>query len=162
MSSQIEIAVDELLDVLKSLVTIYKELNILSIDKKSMLASDNLKSLQTLIHQEEEMASSIQMLEQRRIALQNSMPGSPISLNQLITLLDEPRKSRILCLSQELKQLVQSLRLINESNASLIGHLKNFLNHNRNVLLGVSTVPDYGNANSSNCINKKSYINRTI
>lgn len=163
MSSQEEIVIDELLSVLEGLVSAYQDLNILGNDKKKVLASDNLKSLQDIIHKEEGIATSIQMLEERRILLQKSIQGCPVSQSQLIALLDEPRKGRAISLSQELKKLVHSVGLINEANASIIRHLKNFLNHNRNILLGVSTVPDYGNDGStSNYMNKKSYINRTI
>lgn len=163
MNSQIEIIVDELLGILESLVAVYKELNILGNNKKKILAFDDLKSLQDIIRIEEEMASSVQMLEQRRIALQNEISGTPLSLREFITLLDEPRKVRANSLSQELHKLVHSYRLVNDINSSIIRHLKNFLNHNRNVLLGVSTVPDYGsNGNSIDNINKKSFINRTI
>jgi hypothetical protein len=152
--------VDELLNILEKLIAIYTKLKVLNNDKQRVLATDNLKDLQTIFQKEQEMASIIVTLEEQRITLQNAINSSHTSLKQLIELLDEPRKGRAISLSQELRRLVYSLRGIQDTNSIIIHHLFNFLKHERNILYQVSTVPDYGD--NSNFFKNKSMINKII
>jgi hypothetical protein len=152
--------VDELLNVLENLVTIYKDLIMLSSGKQSILATNNSKDLQIIAEQEKEIAAIITTLEKRRITLQSDIDNSHTSFNQLITLLEEPRKSRAISLSQELVQVVRSLGVIQEANDILLHNLLKLVKHKRNVLYQVSTVPDYGDNNSF--VNNRSIINKII
>lgn len=152
--------IDKLLNVLEKLIAIYAELKMLSDTKQRVLATDNIRELQEIVQQEREMASLLVTLEERRIALQSEIDPSQTSVNQLITLLDEPRKSRAISLSQELRELICSLRVVQEANAITIYHLSNFLKHKRNILYQVSTVPEYGD--NSNFLKNKSMINKKI
>lgn len=163
MSSQTDLMIDELLGILESLIAIYKNLKDVGIDKKNILITDDFKALQGILQKEEEFASAIRRLDERRIVLQEAIPGSPVSLSQLIGLLDDSRKERAISLSQELSQTMQSFRLINDVNSATIQHLKNFLNHKMNTLSGISTLPAYGeNGNSSDFSRKANLFDRNI
>jgi hypothetical protein len=163
MISQTKHWVDELISILENLVVIYRSLKILGEEKKKVLALDDLTSLRKIAIQEEEMTSLIATFEERRLTLQKIIPGSPTSFNQLIILLEEPNKSRVTALYQELRQLVGELRLITDTNSFIVQHLRNFLIHKRNVLLGVSTMPSYEvSSNSGNFADKKGFIDKII
>lgn len=163
MSSQTKHWVDELVSILENLVVTYKELKILGNEKKRVLALNDLTSLRDIAQKEEEMASVIATLEERRLTLQSSIPNFPTSFDQIIILIEEPNKNRVMILYEELKKLVGELRLITDTNSIIVQHLRNFLIHERNVLLEVSTVPSYevGN-NSGNFADRKSFIDKNI
>ncbi|AIF53661.1 flagellar export chaperone FlgN [Pelosinus sp. UFO1] len=152
--------VDELLNILENLVAIYQDLNVLNNEKQSVLATDDVKGLQKIVQQEREMTSMVDALEKQRITLQNEIDSSHSSINQLIALLDEPRKSRAISLAQELRGLMKSLCLLQEANSTVLYNLLNLIKHKRNVLFQVSTVPDYGENNSF--VNNKSIFNKII
>jgi len=152
--------VDELLNILEKIITIYANLKVLSNDKQRVLATDSLKDLQAIVQQEKEMAAVITALEERRITLQSMIDSSHTSINQLIAVLEEPRKGRAISLSRELRQLVKYLRVRQDADSIVLHNLLNLVKYKRNVLFQVSTVPDYGDNNSF--ANNKSIINKII
>jgi flagellar biosynthesis/type III secretory pathway chaperone len=161
MNSQTEYClVDELLTILEQLIAVYKDIEVFDKEKQRVLVSGKVSDLQRIVLKEKERIDCIATLEERRIALQNVIPGSHTSLSQLIAVLDEPRKGRAIFLAQELKQLVQSLQVMQDTNSIIIQHVLNFTKHKRNVLFNVSTVPDYGTNN--NFVDSKGIFNKTI
>ncbi len=140
--------VDELFEILEQLVAIYTSLKVSNGDKLRVLAAGNLADLQMIAQQEEKIAAVIASLEERRIALQGMIDSSHTSFEQLISLLEEPRKSRGTALSQELRQLLKEVGRIQETNSIVLHNFLKLENHKRNVLFKVSTVPEYGGNNS--------------
>lgn len=152
--------VDELLTILEKLIEIYTNYLALSNDKRSVLTSGTPQDLQIIVQHEKEMAAVIEKLEQRRITLQYKIDASHGSINDLIAALEEPRKSQAISLAHELRQLVKSLRVIQDSDSIVLHNFLKLIKHKRNVLFKVSTVPDYGD--NSNFISNKSIINKII
>lgn len=152
--------VDELLDILEQLVVIYTSLKVSNSDKQRMLAAGNLADLKIIAQQEEEIMAVITALEERRITLQGMIDHSHTSFNQLIALLEEPRKQRGIALSQELRQLVNDISVVQESNSIVLHNFLKLEKHKRNVLFKVSTVPEYGGNNSF--ANNNSIFNKII
>ena len=140
--------VDELLNILEQLIAIYTSLKVSNGDKQRVLAAGNLTDLQIIAQQEEKIAAVIATLEERRNTLQRMIDNTHTSFNQLIALLEEPRKQRGIALSQELRQLVNDISVVQESNSIVLNNLLKLENHKRNVLFKVSTVPEYGGNNS--------------
>jgi len=140
--------VDELFNILEQFIAIYTSLKISNGDKQRVLAAGNLADLQTIAQQEEKIADVIAALEQRRITLQGMIDHSHTSFNQLISLLEEPRKSRGIALSQKLQQLIKDLAIVQEANSIVLHNFLRLEKHKRNVLFKVSTVPEYGGNNS--------------
>jgi ABC-type thiamine transport system ATPase subunit len=140
--------VDELLDILEKLIAVYTSLKVSNGDKQRVLAAGNLADLQIIAQQEEKIADVIAALEKRRITLQGMIDPSHTSINQLIALLDEPRRSRGIALSQELRQLVNDMSVVQESNSIVLHNFLKLEKHKRNLLFKVSTVPEYGGNNS--------------
>jgi len=149
--------VDELLDILGKLIAIYISLKVSNDDKQRVLTAGNLADLQIIAQQEEKIAAVIATLEERRKTLQRMIDNTHTSFNQLIALLEEPRKQRGIALSQELRQLVKDMSVMQESNSIVLHNLLKLENHKRNILFKVSTVPEYGGNN--NFANKTSIIN---
>lgn len=149
--------VDELLDIFEQLIAIYTSLKVSNDDKQRVLAAGNLADLQMIAQQEEEMVAVIAALEERRSALQGMIDSSHTSFNQLIDLLEEPRKQRGIALAQELRQLVKDMSLVQVSNSIVLHNFLKLENHNRNILFKVSTVPEYGGSSfaSNNSIFNK-------
>ena len=152
--------IDELLDILEQLIAIYTSLKVSNGDKQRVLAAGNLADLQIIAQQEEKIADVIAALEERRITLQGMIDPSHTSFNQLIALLDEPRRSRGIALSQELRQLVKEMGIAQESNSIVLHSFLKLEKHKRNVLFKVSTVPEYGGNNSF--ANNSSIFNKII
>jgi hypothetical protein len=152
--------VDELLHILEKLIAIYTNYLALSNDKQSVLTSGTPQDLQIIAQHEKEMAAVIEKLEQRRITLQYEIDASHSSINDLILELEEPRKSQAISLAHELRQLVKSLRVIQDGDSIVLHNFLKLVRHKRNVLFKVSTVPDYGDNN--NFTNNKSIINKII
>ncbi|OAM92839.1 FlgN protein [Pelosinus fermentans] len=140
--------VDELFEIVEQLVVIYTSLKVSNGDKQRVLAAGNLADLQMIAQQEEKIASIIAALEERRITLQGMIDHSHTSFNQLIALLEEPRRSRGIAVSQELRQLVKEMNIMQEANSIVLHNFLKLENHKRNVLFKVSTVPEYGGNNS--------------
>jgi ABC-type thiamine transport system ATPase subunit len=140
--------VDELFDILEKLIAVYTSLKVSNGDKQRVLAAGNLADLQIIAQQEEKIADVIAALENRRITLQGMIDPSHTSINQLIALLDEPRRSRGIALSQELRQLVNDMSVVQESNSIVLHNFLKLEKHKRNLLFKVSTVPEYGGNNS--------------
>ncbi|MBP2657541.1 MAG: FlgN family protein [Firmicutes bacterium] len=149
--------VDELLDILGKLIAIYISLKVSNDDKQRVLTAGNLADLQIIAQQEEKIAAVIATLEERRKTLQRMIDNTHTSFNQLIALLEEPRKQRGIALSQKLRQLVKDMSVMQESNSIVLHNLLKLENHKRNILFKVSTVPEYGGNN--NFANKTSIIN---
>lgn len=150
--------VDELLTIFEKLIEIYTDFKVLYNDKQRVLATDNLKELQMLVQQEEEMVSVIAALEERRIILQSRIDPSHKSVNQLIALLEGSRKERAVSLVEDLRKAVNLTSVMQDANSIVLHNLLNLVKHKRNVLFKVSTVPEYGDncsfANNSSIINK--------
>ncbi|GMB01687.1 flagellar export chaperone FlgN [Pelosinus sp. IPA-1] len=163
MICQTKHVADELISILERLVVIYQELNVLGNDKKKSLDANNLTFLQEIVRREEELASLVEIVEESRLTLQKKVLDSPVTFGQLIALLDESSKAHVTLLTQELKQLVEELRLKTETNSIITQHLSNLSRHKMNILLGVSTMPTYEN-NSSNTIysRNKGLIDKNI
>ncbi len=140
--------VDELFDIVEQLVAIYTSLRVSNGDKQRVLAAGSLTDVQMIAQQEEEIVAVITALEERRGALQGMIDPSHKSFNQLISLLEEPRRSRGIALSQELRQLVKEMGIMQEANSIVLHNFLKLENHKRNVLFKVSTVPEYGGNNS--------------
>lgn len=163
MICQTKHVANELISILERLVVIYQELNVLGNDKKKSLDANNLAFLQEIVRREEELASLVETVEESRLTLQKKVLDTPVTFDQLIALLDESSKARVTLLTQELKQLVEELRLKTEINSIIIQHLSNLSRHKMNILLGVSTMPTYEN-NSNNTIyhRNKGLIDKNI
>jgi hypothetical protein len=140
--------VDELLNILEQLIAIYTSLKVSNGDKQRVLAAGNLADLQIIAQQEEEIVAVITALEERRSTLQGMIDPSHASFNQLIALLEEPRKQRGIALSQELRQMVKDMSAVQESNSIVLHNFLKLEKHKRNVLFKVSAVPEYGGNNS--------------
>ncbi len=150
--------VDELLNIFEKLIEIYTNFKVLYNAKQRVLATDNLKDLQMLVQQEEEIVSVITALEERRIILQSRIDPSHKSVNQLIALLEGPRKERAVSLVEDLRKAVKLTSVMQDANSIALHNLLNLVKHKRNVLYKVSTVPEYGGncsfANNSSIFNK--------
>lgn len=140
--------VDELFDILEQLAAIYTSLKVSNGDKQRVLAAGNLVDVQMIVRQEEELVALIAAMEERRIVLQGMIDPSHTSFNQLIPLLEEPRRNRGIALSQELRQLVKEVGIMQEANSIVLHNFLKLENHKRNVLFKVSTVPEYGGNHS--------------
>jgi len=152
--------VDELFNILEKLIAIYASLKISNADKQCVLAAGSLADVQMITQQEEKIVSVIAALEERRIALQGRIDPSHTSFNQLISLLEEPRRSRGSVLSKELRQLVKEMSIMQEANSIVLHNFLKLENHKRNVLFKVSTVPEYGGKDSF--ANNHSIFNKIV
>jgi len=151
--------VDELFDILEQLVVIYTSLKVSNGDKQRVLAAGNLADLQMIAQQEEKIVAVITALEERRLALQGMIDSSHTSFNQLMSLLEEPRRSRGVTLSQKLRQLVKEMNIMQEANSIVLHNFLKLEKHKRNVLFKVSTVPEYG---GNNFANNNSIFNKIV
>ncbi len=122
--------------ILEKEVSIYREVLRLEEEKGEAIANRDGKQLETVTLEQEHLLKSIGTLEEERISVieeysrQNHLDdlGRPVTLKDVVSLMDEDSTHTLMGLGMELKRQLQKLGRLHETNQVLIQDNLEFFN----------------------------------
>ena len=122
--------------ILEKEVSIYREVLRLEEEKGEAIANRDGKQLETVTLEQEHLLKSIGTLEEERISVieeysrQNHLDdlGRPVTLKDVVSLMDEDSTHTLMGLGMELKRHLQKLGRLHETNQVLIQDNLEFFN----------------------------------
>lgn len=139
----------ELISVLTKILDVYKQLLILSKEKRMVIINVKMIELEKIVRQEQIMVATIGKLEQQREAVLTSLLVSEnIStpnkeLLDLVMFCDKDTGKKITEIHRQFKETLAELETNNKMNNHLITQALSVVNYNLNVLSGASVEPTY-------------------
>lgn len=139
----------ELISVLTKILDVYKQLLILSKEKRMVIVSVKMTELEKIVSQEQIMVATIGKLEQQREAVLTSLLVSEnIStpnkeLLDLVMFCDKDMGKKIKEIHRQFKETLAELETNNKMNNHLITQALSVVNYNLNVLSQTSVGPTY-------------------
>ena len=140
----------DLIDTLDKLGEIYDDLAKLGEEKRSALINVDMKKLSDILDEEQNFATKIQTLEQKRIELFNDLSKSNINLSESTTAKDLYQsapslvaKENLIRLHKRLVKNVQRTLKIREDNQILAQCALDNVQMNLNKLGGATVEPTY-------------------
>lgn len=144
----------ELVSVLKRIMSVYRELLALSKQKKAVIISAEIKGLEEIVKREQLLINVIGKLERERASVlsslltQYNLQDGDLEFRALVKFCDESTAKILLALQEEIKVVFTELNGYNKSNMSLIEKALEFVNFNINILSQAEVGPTYGVAQS--------------
>ena len=126
---------DNLTETLKNMVSVYKDILQIALDKKEYIISGDIDKLETVIYRERNLAENILLLEQRRRYVMQSInknigeSGKPPTLRELIKQVREPYKSEIKKQHETISDIVMKVEEVNKVNTSLTKYSLEYINN---------------------------------
>lgn len=116
--------IDEFIETLERLLTVYSELFETAKEKQRHIISGNIEGLETLLYQEKNQTEIAQLLEEKR---QNIIERyskehdiqNTITIHSLMNRIDHSYRGKISTLIDKLASVIKQLQDLNEINASL-------------------------------------------
>lgn len=139
----------ELISVLTKILDVYKELLILSKEKRMIIASVKMTELEKIVRQEQIMIATIGKLEkQRESVLTSLLVSENIStpnkeLLDLVMFCDKSMGQKITDIHRQFKETLSELETNNKMNNHLITQALSVVNYNLNVLSEASVDSTY-------------------
>jgi len=141
--------IDELKNILKEELAIYKELIPISESKTRIIVENNLQALQEVTGAEQAAVDRIMSLERKREAVMNDIRTvinrrtGDFNLRTLIALMGtQPQQQELSKLRDELNDAVQRLVSINNRNKALIEQSLEMIEFNMNFIQSTRMVAD--------------------
>lgn len=139
----------ELISVLTKILDVYKQLLILSKEKRMVIASVKMTELEKIVRQEQIMIATVGKLEQQRESVLTSLLISEnIStpnkeLLDLVMFCDKEMGQKIADIHRQFKEILSELETNNKMNNHLITQALSVVNYNLNVLSEASVESTY-------------------
>lgn len=139
----------DLISVLTKILDVYKQLLILSKEKRMVIVSVKMTELEKIVRQEQIMVATIGKLEQQREAVLTSLLVSEnIStpnkeLLDLVMFCDKDMGNKIAEIHRQFKETLAELESNNKMNNHLITQALSVVNYNLNVLSEASVETTY-------------------
>ena len=139
----------ELISVLTKLLDLYKQLLVLSKEKRMIVVNVKMKELEKIVRQEQIMIATIGKLEQQRESVLTSLLVSEnIStpnkeLLDLVMFCDQSTGQKITDIHRQFKETLAELETNNKMNNHLITQALSVVNYNLNVLSETAVGPTY-------------------
>ncbi|MBP2630546.1 MAG: FlgN protein [Firmicutes bacterium] len=139
----------ELISVLTKILDVYKQLLILSKEKRMVIVSVKMIELEKIVRQEQIMVATIGKLEQQReVVLTSLLVSENIStpnkeLLDLVMFCDKDMGKKITEIHRQFKETLAELETNNKMNNHLIKQALSVVNYNLNVLSETSVGPTY-------------------
>ena len=143
--------IHQLLEILNEQATRYEELLGLSEEKRDVVISNDVESLQKITHLENLIVSQNQKLERKRVAVTEDMAtvldqkADELTLSALIELLkDQEEQADLTAARDRIKKTLDALSEINTQNELLIKNALDYTEYSLNVIRSsISQAPAY-------------------
>lgn len=139
----------ELISVLMKILDVYKQLLILSNEKRMVIVKVQMKELEKIVRQEQGMIAAIGKLEQQRetvltaLLAEENISAPNQHLLDLVMFCDEKTGNKITELHQQFKKTLGELDENNKMNNHLLTQALSVVNYNLNLLSETSVGPTY-------------------
>lgn len=141
--------VDKLIDILQAQRSNYEQLLELSMQKTAVIVKGDVETLKAITSEENSYVGNNQHLERDRIKLMKDIATvlgkeqETLTLNMLIELLNGQKQDqqRLKQMSDNLKQILKEIKIINDKNGMLINQALEYVDFNMNVLQSSKSVP---------------------
>jgi flagellar biosynthesis/type III secretory pathway chaperone len=148
---------DDLTQVLENETAAYKKLVQLSEELKDALIDSDVPSVERLTAAQEEVSNEIQSLETRRTRIMNDMATvlnkKPEELKVSMleeTLANQPQaRERLATVRTDLKQTMDELKRINQTNQTLLRQSMELLEFDLNLFRSMRQAPETANYNKA-------------
>jgi flagellar biosynthesis/type III secretory pathway chaperone len=153
----------ELISVLTKILDVYKQLLVLSKEKRMVIVSVKMKELEKIVRQEQIMIATIGKLEQQRESVLTSLLVSEnIStpnkeLLDLVMFCDKAIGEKITEIHSQFKETLAELETNNKMNNHLITQALSVVNYNLNVLSEASVGPTYASKGQEQVSKRKRF-----
>ena len=142
---------DDIMATLEDLLRIYRRLEDTARAKRHALGEGDLKALQTLLQEEQQLIQNVEQLEKQRAACDKENGAFPLTLSAAIAALEGELQKKARILYTELKDTVKSVAILNKTNSEVIEHLLRFIDYNVNLLSDNNSAPSgYGRTGDDN------------
>ena len=160
--------IDELMNTLEAEIKEYTSLLELSEKKTPILVSGDMEQLRKITDEEQRVADGIVILDQKRASVTKdiadvlNMDVESLKLSVLIEILKkQPAESKKLAdITDRLKTVVNSVKMINDNNTELIRHSLEMVEFDLNLLRSMRQAPETNNYGRS-AINDGSILGGT-
>lgn len=144
---------DDLIQVLENENKEYEHLAELSKEKKQVIIDANVPALEKIVDLEQDVASKIQNLDNRRQKVMHDMsvvlnkPGEDFTVDTVIEMLSSQPKEqeRLQNVKKQLKTTLDEVRKINEQNQTLLNQALELVEFDLTLFRSVRTAPETAN-----------------
>ncbi|WP_027409283.1 flagellar protein FlgN [Anoxybacteroides tepidamans] len=145
----------QLIDLLGEYVRLHERLLESARTKTEVLKKGDMEALTAMIKEEQKQIAAVSQLEKERmqlmerIAQQSGHLGEELTLTACIEWVEEPKKSVLKRLQEELSAVVSELKNVNQLNQQLIQQSLQFVNMTLNFILPQPPEVNYRHPNST-------------
>lgn len=139
---------ENLVVLLKKILTLHQNLLTLSKRKTDILKKDDIDALNVQMKEEQKYILAIRQLENERIAIVDKLLGSRVqekTLSKCIENVSEPVRTELTGLQEKLVKVVSDLKAVNELNQQLTHQSLQYVNMSLDMLLPQEQSVNYGN-----------------
>ena len=144
---------DDLIQVLENENKEYEHLAELSKEKKQVIIDANVPALEKIVDLEQDVASKIQNLDNRRQKVMHDMsvvlnkPGEDFTVDTVIEMLSSQPKEqeRLQNVKKQLKTTLDEVRKINEQNQTLLNQALELVEFDLTLFRSMRTAPETAN-----------------
>ena len=148
---------DDLIQVLENENREYEKLAELSKEKKQVIIDANVPALEQIVDKEQDVASKIQNLDNRRQKVMHDMSvvlnkqEQDFKLDTIIEMLSsQPREQeRLQNVKEQLKTTLAEVRKINEQNQTLLNQALDMVEFDLTLFRSMRTAPETANYNKN-------------
>lgn len=148
---------DDLIQVLESENKEYEKLAQLSKEKKQVIIDANVPALEKIVDLEQDVASKIQNLDNRRQKVMKDMSvvlnqsDQDFTVNTVIEMLSSQPKEqqRLIDVKKQLKTTLDEVRRINEQNQTLLNQALEMVEFDLTLFRSMRTAPETANYNKN-------------
>ncbi|MCJ8007592.1 flagellar protein FlgN [Lederbergia wuyishanensis] len=155
-------SVQLLIESMEKLLSLHLELHKAALEKTEAIKTNDIKSLDKLLREEQKLATSIQITENKRqqatAILTNGDKATTIS--QIIQQLKAPSKEKLSELQGKLTTVISELQETNALNQQLLQYSLQFINLNLDLLAPEPELPNY--TKTQNELNENTNTGRSV
>ncbi|WP_053955782.1 flagellar protein FlgN [Inediibacterium massiliense] len=156
-------SVEQLILALTKEYEIYKDYYTLGEQKKEVLILGDIKELEKIISQEQDIIRNTQKIDQIRTAIiGNILFEQKINwienITQLCEYIEDPYKEKILEIREKLSKLLEEIQSLNDTNQQLTKQQLEYIDFNINILNNAQVTTTYGNKTEQQIIKPSSLI----
>lgn len=138
-------SVQLLIESMEQLLSLHDQLHEAALEKTEAIKTNDIKSLDKLLREEQKLATSIQITENKRLqATANLTNGDKTAtISQIIQQLEDPNKDTLSDLQVKLSHVISELQQTNALNQQLLQYSLQFINSNLDLLSPEPELPNY-------------------
>ena len=155
-------SVQLLIESMEKLLILHQQLYETAIEKTEVIKANDIKSLDKLLREEQKLATSIQITENKRLQATAILTKADktATVSQIIQLLDGPDKDKLSELQENLSKIILELQEKNALNQQLLQYSLQFINLNLDLLAPEPELPNY--TKTQNEVSDNANIGRSV